>query len=315
MSIDSILEALDVRMEPFAICELHGSSTMNLGRRPFAVLHYVIAGSGCIVVGNAPRIDVQPGSVVLTPAFVPHRLHGSGLKGRPIPLCRPIDLGLDHHVAGNGGESSDNNALVTICGHLEVSYRGLRGALNVLKRPIVEHLAAGDRVRNALDEFVYELSNPTVGTRALARSLMSQCVIQLLRRRHRAGDAAVTWMEGAADETLWNALQAMLDHPGRAHTVDTLAEACGMARSSFAGRFVKVYGLGPIELLRSIRMQRAAELLSHTGTPVKRVAELVGYQSRSYFSRAFEEEYGVAPSQFRSATLRREQNRAGPGPH
>lgn len=299
MGIDRVLDSLEVRIEPFALCEIHGESTLGPGRRRVGVLHYILAGSGRMVVGQAAPVEVRPGSVLLAPAFVPHWLHGSGARGRPLPDCQPLDLGLHHYVEGNSRGVKDCT-LTAICGEIDISYRGVRGALNLLKKPIVEHLPQGDRVRNALDEFVYELANPTVGTRALARSLMSQCVILLLRRRYLSGDPSLKWLEGATDEALWRALQAMLDRPGEKHSVEGLAEASGMSRSAFASRFSEVYGAGPIELLRTIRLQRAAELLSQSDLPVKRIAEVVGYRSRTYFTRAFKAEYGASPRQFKS---------------
>jgi len=302
MTIDRVLDALEVRLEPFALCELHGECTLGLGRRPFAVLHYVLAGSGRMVIGNLPSFEVSPGTVLLAPAFMPHWLHGSGARGHPLPDCRPLDLGLDHLVQGEQDDRNDRT-LVAICGRIEVSYRGMHGALNLLKTPIAERLPPGDRVRSALDEFVYELANPTVGTRALAKSLMGQCVILLLRRRYRAGDPSLKWMDAAADEALWGALQLMLDRPADPHSVESLANACGMSRAVFASRFAEVYGTGPIELLRTIRLQRAAELLARSDLPVKRIAEQVGYTSRTYFTRAFEVQYGASPGQFRSTAL------------
>lgn len=301
MSIDRVLDALEVGMEPFALCELHGECTLGLGRRPFAVLHYVLAGSGRMTVGELPAFDAGPGTVLLAPAFQPHWLHASGARGHPLPSCRPLELGLDHLVIG---DDRSDRALVAICGRIDIAYRGMRGALSLLKAPIAEQLPPGDRVRIALDELVYELANPTVGTRALARSLMAQCVILLLRRRHRAGDPSLKWMVAAADETLWGALQAMLDRPGDPHSVESLADACSMSRAAFAGRFSDVYGSGPMELLRIVRLNRAAELLVRSDVPVKRVAEITGYASRTYFTRAFEAQFGLPPGQFRAAAHR-----------
>lgn len=228
--------------------------------------------------------------------------------GRPLRIARTTSSGtfcipeITLWAATQYSHVFSTLTLRAICGQIEVSYRGVRGALNLLKTPIVEHLPPGDRVRNALNEFVYELANPTVGTRALARSLMSQCVILLLRRRYKAGDPSLKWMEGTTDKTLWTVLQTMLDRPGAPHSVKSLADASGMSRSAFADRFSEVYGNGPIELLTIIRLQRAAELLVRSDLPVKRIAELVGYKSRSYFTRAFETEYGASPRQFKVST-------------
>ena len=72
-----------------------------------------------------------------------------------------------------------------------------------------------------------------------------------------------------------------------------------MSRSAFAARFAGVYGNGPMELLRDLRVQRAAAMLSRSDLPVKRIAQLVGFQSRSAFSRTFTAATGVPPHRYR----------------
>jgi AraC-like DNA-binding protein len=92
----------------------------------------------------------------------------------------------------------------------------------------------------------------------------------------------------------------MLDQPGHPHTVESLADVAGMSRSSFAERFSEAYGSGPMTLLRDLRMHLAASLLTQSDLPVKRIAELAGFQSRSAFTRTFESTTGMSPRGFRA---------------
>ncbi|MEM7443032.1 MAG: AraC family transcriptional regulator [Pseudomonadota bacterium] len=296
---DDVLNALEVSLEPFALCQIRGPNSMGLGRRTFAILHYVIAGSGSVVVDHKPPIKVEHGSVVLVAAFCPHGLRGEAPRGDPLPDCKPLDASFIHLKTGAGEDT-----LAAVCGQIEISYRGLSGTLNLLRSPIIEHLSPDDRVRRALDDFVQELASPKIGSRALARALLQQCVIILLRRRFSAGDPSLRWMQGISEEPLWAAMQVMLDRPEQDHSVESLANLSGMSRATFAKRFQHGYGRGPMELLRTIRLRRAAELLTGSNLPVKRIAELVGYQSRSYFTRAFEAEHGAPPDLFRKSVER-----------
>lgn len=52
--------------------------------------------------------------------------------------------------------------------------------------------------------------------------------------------------------------------------------------------------------LTRLRMQRAAELLAATRTPVRDVARLVGYRQSAQFAKAFRRYGGVTPLQWRS---------------
>jgi AraC-like DNA-binding protein len=51
-------------------------------------------------------------------------------------------------------------------------------------------------------------------------------------------------------------------------------------------------------LLLDARMKRARELLAHSGEPINRVAEMVGYD-HSNFSRMFKAEEGRTPEEYR----------------
>ncbi|MCB1885358.1 MAG: helix-turn-helix transcriptional regulator [Geminicoccaceae bacterium] len=55
-----------------------------------------------------------------------------------------------------------------------------------------------------------------------------------------------------------------------------------------------------MEFLKELRLHRATRLLETTDLPVKAVARNVGYDSRSYFSRAFRARYGVDPTAYRA---------------
>jgi len=57
-----------------------------------------------------------------------------------------------------------------------------------------------------------------------------------------------------------------------------------------------------MELLRELRMHRAASLLVRTDLPVKRVAEIIGFRSRSAFTRTFTDAMGMSPRHFRAGS-------------
>ena len=63
------------------------------------------------------------------------------------------------------------------------------------------------------------------------------------------------------------------------------------------------------ERLTSVRMQRAAELLTTRGLTVREVAQRVGYRQPAQFATAFRRHHGVSPSVFRGG---RQLARAAP---
>jgi transcriptional regulator GlxA family with amidase domain len=96
-------------------------------------------------------------------------------------------------------------------------------------------------------------------------------------------------------------LEQMIDEPGRRFKLELLADSAGMSRSAFTLRFKGTFGRSARDFLKELRLQRAAHLLQTTRRPIKSIADQVGFESRSHFSRSFTDFFGIAPADFRSA--------------
>jgi transcriptional regulator GlxA family with amidase domain len=68
-----------------------------------------------------------------------------------------------------------------------------------------------------------------------------------------------------------------------------------------------------MNLLKSTRLRRARELLITTNASVAEVARRAGFSSRSNFSRAFRDTYGIDPTAFRVASFRTSECPPNPG--
>lgn len=302
MKFEHIFDELEITTNPFALCELRGSCNLGLDRDASATLHYILSGEGQITLRSRTPLKVSRGSLVLIPALQSHALHSFGTNSSLVPDCKPAALNLGHLMATSdcGGEGQ----LIALCSHVNVGLRGVTGIIDLIREPLIEHVSSPDRMYPALQALLYEISNPDLGSRAMIRALLTQCMIQMLRKRLAASDKALHWMAALADPAVWNALRTMLDKPGDSHSVESLANCASMSRAAFAKRFASAYGSGPMELLRDLRMRRAGLLLRDTDLPVKRVAEMVGFMSRSAFSRAFEATTGQSPRAFRASVSR-----------
>lgn len=298
MSFEYVLDRMEVSTEPFALCELRGECDLGLGRRPSATLHYILAGQGEIVLPDSQRISVKKGALVLVPAMHSHTLRSFGDGGDLFPACSPAKLNLAEHFL-EAKEMDGNSQLVALCTHVTVGLDGTGDLIDLVREPIVERIGDKSEIQSSLRIIINEISNPGLGSNAMIRALLLQCMIEILRKRLSAQDRALVWMGALEDQKIWKALRLMLDAPGDSHSVESLAEAVGMSRSTFAKHFSDAYGSGPMELLRNLRVQRAAKMLEETDVPVKRIAEVVGFRSRSAFSRMFEGLTGLAPQNFR----------------
>ena len=298
MGYEHVLDNMEVRTEPFALCELRGECELSLGRRPSATLHYILAGQGEIHLPGRHQIPVKKGTLVLIPAMHAHILRSHGNGGSLFPKCSPKNLNLAAHIL-EAKDTNQNCQLVALCTHITIGLGGIQNVIDLVREPMVEKISADNGLQASLKTIVNEVSDPNLGSKAMIRALLLQCVIELLRNRLLANDVALMWMNALDDPGVWKALHLMLDAPGDAHTVESLAVSVGMSRSTFAMHFSDAYGSGPMELLRNLRVQRAAKLLEESKMPIKRIAEIVGFRSRSAFTRMFTRYVGLPPQKFR----------------
>lgn len=79
-------------------------------------------------------------------------------------------------------------------------------------------------------------------------------------------------------------------------SVEELSSELGMSRVHLYKRILAITGKTPLELIRSVRMKRAARYLSVEPCTVTEVALKVGINNPKIFSKYFKEEFGVLPS-------------------
>ena len=59
-------------------------------------------------------------------------------------------------------------------------------------------------------------------------------------------------------------------------------------------------GRTPAEEIRRVRLERVKQLLADTDMPIPSVAAASGFGSREYLARAFKQETGLSPRQYRN---------------
>jgi len=112
------------------------------------------------------------------------------------------------------------------------------------------------------------------------------------------------WLAGLRDRFVGRALSLMHAQPAHAWTVEELARAVGLSRSTLAERFSDFVGQPPMQYLGRWRLQIAAQQLRDGEKSLAVVAENVGYDSEAAFNRAFKREFGLPPASWRKSEIR-----------
>ncbi|SFU70492.1 AraC-type DNA-binding protein [Methylobacterium sp. 174MFSha1.1] len=293
----SLLPTLSVQVHAFAFCEIQTGWRLAKSALADALLvHYVLAGSGSIVVADQPPLLFGQNSMIILPRDVDYSIGSVDAAGTVTSgeVRRLLPNGLVAYTAGDGSRD-----ILLACGSISASYAGSLGLFDRLHGALAEDLSADARLRHAFAFMIEELVRPGLGTQEVTSALMKQCLAILLRVHLEEKGTRSPIFEALRDPRLVPAIAAVIDTPGAPHTVDSLAALCGLSRTGFAERFSATFDEGPIEFLQRARLQLAAKLLTTSPMPVKVIAESVGYASRSYFSHAFKAAYRCDPSTYR----------------
>lgn len=142
-----------------------------------------------------------------------------------------------------------------------------------------------------------ELGSDRMGASLMTLRLAEILLVQALRA-FAARTGSTGWIGALADRQIGGALRLMHGDVARAWTVEALAQASGMSRSSFAQRFKAVVGTPPLDYLLRWRMELALRALRRNDTTVASLAKRLGYNSESAFGSAFKRTFGRAPKRY-----------------
>lgn len=80
--------------------------------------------------------------------------------------------------------------------------------------------------------------------------------------------------------------------------VEKLADLMKLSRSSLHRKLKAVTDSSPVDFIRLVRMQKAAQIIQDGEHRINEVCYLVGINSPSYFTKLFSSQYGMTPKEF-----------------
>ena len=81
-------------------------------------------------------------------------------------------------------------------------------------------------------------------------------------------------------------------------STELLAKELLVSRAKLYRKFVAIIGLAPGEFIRTIKLQKAAEMLTQKQLSVTQVAYEIGFSSPAQFTRAFSKQFNCLPSEY-----------------
>ena len=196
----------------------------------------------------------------------------------------------------------DNESTCIVCGTLRLQHSA-RYFLTSLPETLfvapVNHSVEYNWLREAIPFLQQESRSAMPGVDALCSQICATFFTLAVREWIAQVNTEKNILSLLLHPRLGAVIQQMMEMPGHAWTVESLASIAHMSRASFAQLFRDVSGTTPLAVLTKLRLQIAAQMFSREMLPVVVIAESVGYASESSFHKAFVREFGCTPGEYR----------------
>jgi signal transduction histidine kinase/DNA-binding response OmpR family regulator len=102
------------------------------------------------------------------------------------------------------------------------------------------------------------------------------------------------------DEKLLSDITRIIEDnmPEQTLNVEFLSDKANVSQKQLYRKIRLLTGVPPVEYIRQIRMKKAAMLLRQKRFTISEVMYMVGFSSSSYFSKCFQNQFGISPKQF-----------------
>ncbi len=268
--------------------------------------HIVMSGSCWAALSGQAPVRLDAGDIFVVPHGDPYVMSSAPDLRSDAPLewvlsffrqmtARAPPPGV---VEGCGGPDRAE----VVCGFLGCDLRPFNPVLEALPSSIClrPRAAAPDHLAHGVEFALAESRQRRSGAACVLLRLSEVLFVEVVRRYlDGLAPEQTGWLAGLRDPTVGHALAVLHQRPADAWTLERLAREVGVSRSVLAERFTRLVGQPPMQYLARWRMQLAGRLLSDGTAKVALVAQQVGYDSESSFSRAFKKIVGTSPAGWR----------------
>lgn len=257
--------------------KLHSVTNSNFGRdwhssmhfHYYAELFYITSGSGSFRISEE-IINVKENDLII---INPNNLHTE--------------------------YSFDKDPMKYIClGIEDLYFENVAGEDNKKHKYLLINLAEHrETILDYLTNLLYEVDNKPKYYEISCHSIFSSFLIYLIRNIN--SDFKVRENTQEASIECVNVKEYIDYHYNEDITLDTLASLTYINKYHLAHSFKKYVGISPINYLIKQRIEKSKFLLNNTNYTVDKIAEIIGFNSSSYFSQAFKKQVGASPKEYK----------------
>lgn len=165
--------------------------------------------------------------------------------------------------------------------------------INAQYNPV--HIRLSPQDVNMIENFISEIQNALSSDVAASSALVNILLITILQKYIESTLPAAT----AYPQWIQQLISDMNNVQYFYNPIDVYIDKTSYSKSYVARTFKKYLGISINEFYLNTRLTYAKTLLTTTNKNVEEIAELCGFNNRTYFHRVFHKKYGNTPSYIR----------------
>ena len=166
--------------------------------------------------------------------------------------------------------------------------------------------AITQRIRQLADTLVVEAVNDQFLSHGRLEFMLQELmlsIVEIYLARRQAGSRL--WRGSPfADSRIRRALALLRAHPNKEVNMNELASHVGLSRSRFYDLFQLSTGRSPRSYLDMLCIESAISKLSSGTGKIAEVSAELGFSAQSNFTRFFQQQVGIPPSEYRRAAVK-----------
>lgn len=300
-ALDQLLEQLKVQAHVFHNGHYCGNWAVDTSGNGQINFHVVSHGRCFLRIGST-EFTLSQGDAVFFPKDAKHTLASisqSGYLEDQHNQTPHTQVETNKQEAANMDQPLPNDATGLVCGSLSNNHPLFRQLIAPLPNYILVR-ATNSTPCSAITNLLLDESIQTNSHSSLMLNRLSDCLFHYLLRNNLEADQGV--FAASTHPKLSKAMEEIHNNMEYKHTVDSLAAAAGMSRSSFASEFKKATHISPMDYVTQWRMLCAYRWLADDQISTLEAAGRCGYENESSFSKAFSRILGLGPGQVRSGS-------------
>lgn len=164
-----------------------------------------------------------------------------------------------------------------------------------------DNITENESIKAGVDSFLSKPFEPSVLISRINHLLKSRSDMKQSLRIEKLTDTRPIEAESVIEKQLAHIAQIIEENVSDPDlNVNLLCEKSGIPNKQLYRIIKKHMGIGPLDYIKRVRLQKAAMLLSQHRFTVSEISYMVGFKTPSYFAKCFQQQFGVIPSQYHS---------------